>query len=91
MKNSYSQIQKKRDEIKMKKCPRCLKYDDDSVRFCKKCNTELFFEDRFPAEGKNIMKKSITKSCKKPLCWVQSARAYVRRKINKVQNQIPDE
>ena len=41
----------------MKKCPRCLSYDDESVRFCKKCNTELFFEYRFPAGGKS--KKSI--------------------------------
>jgi len=31
----------------MKKCPRCLKYDDESIRFCKHCRTELFFEDRF--------------------------------------------
>ena len=33
----------------MKKCPRCLKTDDDDVRFCKHCNTELFFVERFPA------------------------------------------
>ena len=31
----------------MKKCPRCLKYDRDDVRFCCHCNTELFFEHRF--------------------------------------------
>jgi len=32
----------------MKKCPRCKGFDDDSVRFCKKCGTELFFDNRFP-------------------------------------------
>ena len=42
----------------MKKYPRCLNYDDDSVRFCKKCNTELFFEDRFPGGGKKIVQKA---------------------------------
>ena len=33
----------------MKKCPRCMKSEeDDLTRFCKYCNTELFFLDRFP-------------------------------------------
>ena len=41
----------------MKKCPRCLKLDDDSVRFCKNCNTELFFEDRFPRMAMNMRGK----------------------------------
>ena len=40
----------------MKKCPRCGYGDDDSVRFCKKCGTELFFEYRFPGKGKSVMK-----------------------------------
>ncbi|MCL2019811.1 MAG: hypothetical protein FWG70_08640 [Oscillospiraceae bacterium] len=31
----------------MKKCPRCLKYDHDDIRFCRYCNTELFFPERF--------------------------------------------
>ncbi|MCL2109072.1 MAG: methyltransferase domain-containing protein [Oscillospiraceae bacterium] len=31
----------------MKKCPRCLKYDSDNIRFCRHCNTELFFLNRF--------------------------------------------
>ena len=41
----------------MKKCPRCSSYDDDSVRFCKNCNTELFFEYRFPKGSKGSEKR----------------------------------
>ena len=44
----------------MKKCPRCLKLDDDEVRFCKACGTELFFEYRFPEnEGKQTGKRDL--------------------------------
>jgi len=32
----------------MKKCPSCLEHEDDSVRFCISCGTELFYEHRFP-------------------------------------------
>jgi len=38
----------------MKKCPRCFGLDDDTVRFCKKCGTELFFEYRFPGGCSNM-------------------------------------
>ena len=31
----------------MKRCPRCMKYDRDEIRFCKHCSTELFFPERF--------------------------------------------
>ena len=34
----------------MKKCPRCMKKDNDDVRFCRHCHTELFFEHRFVAK-----------------------------------------
>ena len=45
----------------MKKCPRCMiTEENDLTRFCKHCNTELFFLDRFPdkdsASEKNIKK-----------------------------------
>jgi len=34
---------------KMKKCPRCMKTEEnDLTRFCKHCGTELLFLDRFP-------------------------------------------
>ena len=36
----------------MKKCPRCMKYDSDNIRFCRHCNTELFFEERFECSEK---------------------------------------
>ena len=35
----------KRDD--MKKCPRCMRKDNASQRFCVHCKTELFFEYRF--------------------------------------------
>ena len=39
----------------MKKCPRCLKDDNDSQRFCTYCGTELFFIERFkPSQGADI-------------------------------------
>jgi len=31
----------------MKKCPKCMKSDLDTVRFCKSCGTEIFFLERF--------------------------------------------
>jgi len=39
----------------MKKCPRCLKYEDESIRFCKHCGTELFFENRFPKRSGRVI------------------------------------
>ena len=36
----------------MKKCPRCLILDNDEIRFCKKCGTELFYASRFPENRK---------------------------------------
>jgi len=44
-------------EKRMKKCPRCKKLDEENVRFCKTCNTELFFEYRFPDKQKKAKKK----------------------------------
>jgi len=45
----------------MKKCPRCIKTEEnDLTRFCKYCNTELFFLDRLPSKdsiGSNNAKK----------------------------------
>ena len=38
----------------MKKCPKCLKYDADDVRFCKHCGTELFFPKRFGDTPKTV-------------------------------------
>jgi len=32
----------------MKRCLRCLEHEDDSVRFCINCGTELFYAHRFP-------------------------------------------
>ena len=31
----------------MKKCPKCMRSDNDSQRFCTHCGTELFFTERF--------------------------------------------
>ena len=39
----------------MKKCPACFKNEDnDSVRFCKHCGTELFYPERFGEANKSI-------------------------------------
>ena len=54
----------------MKKCPKCLKYDDESVRFCKSCGTEIFFEERFEVKSKST--KHIQKLLKKKLAFVGS-------------------
>ncbi|MCL2628898.1 MAG: hypothetical protein FWD44_09430 [Oscillospiraceae bacterium] len=43
----------------MKKCPNCLKSDEDTVRYCKLCNTEMFFEYRFGKGGKVPLFKRI--------------------------------
>jgi|GEM_PF-739339 len=43
----------------MKKCPRCLKYDNDSTRFCKHCGTELFFPERFETKESESRSASI--------------------------------
>ena len=42
----------------MKKCPRCMKTEeDDLTRFCKHCGTELFFLNRFPAKESTVSRK----------------------------------
>jgi hypothetical protein len=45
----------------MKKCPRCMKSDHDTVRFCRYCNTELFFLERFAPEEEKPEKRGIIK------------------------------
>jgi hypothetical protein len=50
----------------MRKCPKCLKYGEtDTTRFCSSCGTELFFEERFEKNNKNIIKKNNPISLKK--------------------------
>jgi len=51
----------------MKKCPSCLKYDNETVRFCKHCGTELFFENRFPEKKikSGLIKRIFNKKDKK--------------------------
>jgi ubiquinone/menaquinone biosynthesis C-methylase UbiE len=41
----------------MKKCPKCLKQDNDSTRFCDHCGTELFFSERFRDNASTSDKK----------------------------------
>jgi len=39
----------------VKKCPSCLKTEDnDSIRFCKHCGTELFYPERFGGVNKEM-------------------------------------
>ncbi|MCL2813817.1 MAG: hypothetical protein FWD23_04380 [Oscillospiraceae bacterium] len=45
----------------MRKCPKCLKYGEtETTRFCSKCGTELFFEERFENNSEGDIKKNNT-------------------------------
>ena len=48
----------------MKKCPRCMRSDNDSQRFCTHCGTELFFTERFEEPDKPRKKTSACKLSK---------------------------
>ena len=39
----------------MKQCPRCARIDNDPQRFCKSCNTELFFAERFVKSKRSLL------------------------------------
>ena len=46
----------------MKRCPRCtVRGESDDTRFCPKCGTELFFEERFGKQFKDDYTKSRNK------------------------------
>ena len=74
----------------MKKCPRCKGYDDDSVRFCKKCGTELFFENRFPETRNDVMKIVVITGTEVKGCTYNIKEAFIKplRENNSYKNEI---
>ena len=69
-----------RSEIKMnkhddmKKCPRCMRMDSASQRFCVHCNTELFFERRF----ENINEEKVNTPT---ITWSEKIKMMFRPKL----------
>jgi hypothetical protein len=66
--NIYVIINAVNNEVAMKRCPRCMKYDREDIRFCKHCNTELFFVERFeelPPKESGFFKKLFSAKRKK--------------------------
>lgn len=53
----------------MKKCPRCMRKDNATQRFCVHCGTELFFERRF----ENIDEAKIKKQT-----WIEKLKTMFR-------------